>query len=158
MHIVSVVLTLLACTGSAVHDLELQNFALYRAGALNEAELGARNLQNAMNDPSLLSEVASDVRDMLHTSEGLADLIKMIASPRFQEQAAEVTKKNKASTASLAHVLLAMNARATSHAAATTRSSAKMESLGELIELAEETPGPVQYWDPLKLSEMEFWG
>merc|ERR1712194_594977 len=27
-----------------------------------------------------------------------------------------------------------------------------------LIELAEETPGPVQYWDPLKLSEMEFWG
>merc|ERR1712194_423567 len=27
-----------------------------------------------------------------------------------------------------------------------------------LIELAEETPGPVQYWDPLKLSEKEFWG
>merc|ERR1712110_797137 len=28
----------------------------------------------------------------------------------------------------------------------------------ELIELAESTPGPVQYWDPLKLSEKEFWG
>merc|ERR1739848_781855 len=24
--------------------------------------------------------------------------------------------------------------------------------------LAESTPGPVQYWDPLKLSEKEFWG
>ena len=33
-----------------------------------------------------------------------------------------------------------------------------METLDELIELAEDTPGPVQYWDPLKLSEKEFWG
>merc|ERR1712151_1177137 len=132
--------------------------ALYRAGVLNDAELGARNMKNAMSDPALMGEVASEVRDMLHTSEGLADLIKMIASPSFQEQAAAVMKKDKASTASLANVLLAMNAHATSRPAAATRSSAKMESLGELIELAEETPGPVQYWDPLKLSEMEFWG
>ena len=33
-----------------------------------------------------------------------------------------------------------------------------METLDELIELAEDTPGPVQYWDPLKLSEKEFCG
>merc|ERR1712151_602819 len=132
--------------------------ALYRAGVLNDAELGARNMKNAMSDPALMGEVASEVRDMLHTSEGLADLIKMIASPSFQEQAAAVMKKDKASTASLANVLLAMNAHATSRPAADTRSSSKMESLGELIELAEDTPGPVQYWDPLKLSEMEFWG
>merc|ERR1719324_528916 len=33
-----------------------------------------------------------------------------------------------------------------------------MSALDELIELAESTPGPVQYWDPLKLSEKEFWG
>merc|ERR1712151_609986 len=132
--------------------------ALYRAGVLNDAELGARNMKNAMSDPALMGEVASEVRDMLHTSEGLADLIKMIASPSFQEEAAEVIKKDRASTASLANVLLAMSAHATSRPAATTRSSSKMESLGELIELAEDTPGPVQYWDPLKLSEMEFWG
>merc|ERR1712151_1295488 len=132
--------------------------ALYRAGVLNDAELGARNMKNAMSDPALMGEVASEVRDMLHTSEGLADLIKMIASPSFQEQAAAVMKKDKASTASLASVLLAISARATSHSAAATRSSSKMESLGELIELAEDTPGPVQYWDPLKLAEKEFWG
>merc|ERR1712118_237127 len=35
---------------------------------------------------------------------------------------------------------------------------ADMSALDELIELAESTPGPVQYWDPLKLSEQEFWG
>jgi hypothetical protein len=30
--------------------------------------------------------------------------------------------------------------------------------LDALIELAEENPGPFGYWDPLKLSEQEFWG
>jgi hypothetical protein len=158
MHIGSFALACLACTASAVHEWELKNAALYRTGAVNDAELGARNLQNAMSDPTLLSEVASEVRDMLHTSEGLADLIKMIANPGFQQQAVEVIKKDKASAAPLANVLLAMNARATSRPAAATRSSTKMESLDELIELAEDTPGPVQYWDPLKLSEKEFWG
>merc|ERR1739845_211894 len=34
----------------------------------------------------------------------------------------------------------------------------QMSALDELIELAESTPGPVQYWDPLKLSEQDFWG
>jgi hypothetical protein len=54
---------------------------------------------------------------MLHTAEGLADLIKMIANPSFQEQAAEVNKKDKASSASLGNALLAMNARAASRLA-----------------------------------------
>jgi hypothetical protein len=158
MHIVSFALACLLCTGSAVHEWELENAALYRTGALNDAELGAHNLHNAVSNPTLLSEVASEVRDMLHTSEGLADLIKMTANPDFQQQALEVIKKDKASTAPLANVLLAMNARATSRPAAATRSSTRMETLDELIELAEDTPGPVQYWDPLKLSEKEFWG
>merc|ERR1719426_640348 len=35
---------------------------------------------------------------------------------------------------------------------------ADMSALDELIDLAESTPGPVQYWDPLKLGEQEFWG
>merc|ERR1719252_154759 len=46
-------------------------------------------------------------------------------------------------------------------AAATRKSrtgNAQMSALDELIELAESTPGPVQYWDPLKLSEQDFWG
>jgi hypothetical protein len=158
MHIGSFALACSLCTGSAIQEWELKNAALYRTGALNDAELGAHNLHNAVSNPTLLSEVASEVRDMLHTSEGLADLIKMTANPDFQQQALEVIKKDKASTAPLANVLLAMNARATSRPAAATRSSTRMETLDELIELAEDTPGPVQYWDPLKLSEKEFWG
>merc|ERR1712066_262632 len=31
------------------------------------------------------------------------------------------------------------------------------ETLDELIELAEENPGPFGYWDPLKLAEKKFW-
>merc|ERR1719502_1523490 len=38
------------------------------------------------------------------------------------------------------------------------RADARMETLDDLIELAEENPGPFGYWDPLKLSEQEFWG
>merc|ERR1711920_33543 len=34
----------------------------------------------------------------------------------------------------------------------------QVSAFDELIEFAENTPGPVQYWDPLKLSEQEFWG
>jgi len=110
----------------------------------------------------------------LRTPEGLADLTKMIADPGFQEQAAEVTKRDQASTASLTKVLLAMNAHAASRPAGMPRSSrgsAAMQFFGgrkparkqvsafdELVEFAENTPGPVQYWDPLKLSEQEFWG
>merc|ERR1712207_102020 len=59
------------------------------------------------------------------------------------------------SSKTLQSLMLALNP------AATTRSrtgNAQMSALDELIELAESTPGPVQYWDPLKLSEKEFWG
>merc|ERR1712013_912650 len=38
------------------------------------------------------------------------------------------------------------------------RADARMETLDDLIELAEENPGPFGYWDPLKLAEKEFWG
>merc|ERR1719399_2684452 len=75
-----------------------------------------------MRDPSLLKEMAEGLRH----PEGRAELIKLMANPRFQEQAKRVADK--------------------------------MSALDELIELAESTPGPVQYWDPLKLSEQDFWG
>merc|ERR1711972_348790 len=38
------------------------------------------------------------------------------------------------------------------------RKSRAVSGFDELVEFAENTPGPVQYWDPLKLSEQEFWG
>jgi hypothetical protein len=33
-----------------------------------------------------------------------------------------------------------------------------METLDDIVALAEENPGPFGYWDPLKLAEKEFWG
>merc|ERR1712010_408154 len=54
-------------------------------------------------------------------------------------------------------LLLALNP--TAHTPKQSRTgSAQMSALDELIDLAESTPGPVQYWDPLKLSEQDFWG
>merc|ERR1719265_2773983 len=99
-----------------------------------------------------------------------------MANPKFQEQATRMaddlkasgvivnflkpqfySKKQDSSTA-LETLLLALNPSAPAAQTQSRTASAKMSALDELIELAESTPGPVQYWDPLKLSEKEFWG
>merc|ERR1712087_296752 len=105
--------------------------------------------------------------------------IKMMANPDFQEQAKRVSDDLRASgvvanflkpefyarkqdsSNALQTLLLALNPVAARNNAAQTHSrvaKARMSALDELIELAESTPGPVQYWDPLKLSEQDFWG
>merc|ERR1719229_325629 len=76
-----------------------------------------------------------------------------VFSDFLRPEAYAKTQKSK----TLDTLLLALNP------AAATRSQSRiggahMSALDELIELAESTPGPVQYWDPLKLSEKEFWG
>merc|ERR1719284_254409 len=132
------------------------------------------NLMNAMLDPSLLKGMAEGLRQ----PEGRAELIKMMANPDFQEQAKRAAedlrasgvvpnflkpefyaKKQDSSTA-LQTLLLALNPAGATHAAQTKSRTmgAGMSALDDLIDLAESTPGPVQYWDPLKLSEKEFWG
>jgi hypothetical protein len=151
-------LVCLACSGSAVREWELRNAALYRAGALNDAELGASNLKNAMSDTASFPELASEVLEFLRTPEGMTDLTKMIASPSFQEQAAEVSRKMKASKASLSNVLLAMTGKATSRSTAAARASnARMETLDDLKSKAKEL-NPIGYWDPLGLAGQSFYG
>merc|ERR1719491_2392659 len=49
---------------------------------MNAAELGLANLKMAMRDQSLMSEVADGMRQ----PEGLADLVKIMADPKFQKQ------------------------------------------------------------------------
>jgi hypothetical protein len=153
---------LLAClvgTGSAVHEWESRNAALYRAGALNDAELGASNLKSAMSDTALFSEVASEILEFLRTPEGVTDLSKMIANPSFREQAAEVIRKTKVSKASLSNILLAMTSRATSGSRAAGRTSnARMETLADLKSKAEQLNPTLKYWDPLKLAEGNVFG
>jgi hypothetical protein len=56
---------------------------------MNEAELGMANFRNAMRDPSLLSEIAEELRD----AETLAEVAKIMADPNFEEQARAVAKQ-----------------------------------------------------------------
>jgi hypothetical protein len=150
-------------------DWESENSVRNLKGEINDAELGLLNLKSAMRDPSLLKEMAEGLRH----PEGRAELIKLMANPRFQEQAKRVADNMRAngvfagflepafyakkedSSKPLQTLLLALNPVA---ATRTRTGSTQMSALDELIELAESTPGPVQYWDPLKLSEQDFWG
>jgi len=158
---------------AGVRDWESENMVRNLKGEINNAELGMLNLMNAMQDSSLLKGMAEGLRQ----PEGRAELIKMMANPRFQEQAKRMSDDLKASNVvanflkpefyarkqdsskSLETLLLALNPSATSTRSRAARvKGAQMSALDELIDLAESTPGPVQYWDPLKLSEKEFWG
>jgi hypothetical protein len=142
----------------------------------NDAELGLLNLKSAMRDPSLLKEMAEGLRH----PEGRSELIKMLANPMFQEQSKRLAEnmrangvfaaflepafyaRNEDASKTLQSLLLAVNPAAAARGKAAQMQSrtgtADMSALDELIELAESTPGPVQYWDPLKLSEQDFWG
>jgi len=170
----------LACVGQAARNWELENSALHKAGKLNDAELGLANLAKAMHDPQLLKEVAAQLR----STEGRAEMVKMMANPEFQGQAKDTINQLKASGAlpnflklefyaqqkqskpkaanALAMLLTsaAFNPSApVGRAAAPTRaSSPKAETIDDLIALAEENPGPFGYWDPLNLGKAEFWG
>merc|ERR1739848_559843 len=119
--------------------------------------------------------MGKEMAEGLRHPEGRAELIKLMANPKFQEQAKRVADNMRAngvfagflepafyakkedSSKTLQTLLLALNPVAATRKQSRTGST-QMSALDELIELAESTPGPVQYWDPLKLSEQDFWG
>jgi hypothetical protein len=76
-----------------VRDWESKNVARNLKGEITDAELGMLNLMNAMQDPSLLKEMAEGLRQV----EGKAELVKMMANPDFQEQAGRVANDLRAS-------------------------------------------------------------
>jgi len=118
MRNVALVLAFLASAGHAlevdqVHgarDWELENALQHRAGQMNDAELGMAGLKYALSDPSLLSEVAQELR----TVEGRAELVKMMADPTFQEEATSLLEhmKQSGSSKSLATLLSALSPHA----------------------------------------------
>merc|ERR1719437_50210 len=105
MHSVICVLACLATMGHArrvqastgewagVRDWESENMIRNLKGEITDAELGMLNLMNAMQDPSLLKGMAAGLRQ----PEGRAELVKMMANPKFQEQAKRVSDDLKAS-------------------------------------------------------------
>jgi len=174
MHTIVFVLACFACLSNArrvqtsiepgqdsdgARDWELENVARHRAGELNDAELGLANFKYAMYDQTLLGEVAQ----MLRQPEGRAQLTKMMANPSFQKEAKLAAEQMESSGIPADIFKLEFyggTALAASQGAMTSSrgASPEMIDLDGLIDLAEENPGPFGYWDPLKLSEQEFWG
>jgi hypothetical protein len=150
---------------------ELKNGALQRAGVINNAELGMANLNQAMHDPGLLADIA----DGLRQPEGAVELMKMLANPSFQHQMKALIEtdgvladflslefyakeKNEISSApeNLASLLLAL--APVSARAGSARADVRMETISDLKVLAQAQNPTIGYFDPLKLSEGEFWG
>jgi hypothetical protein len=167
---------------SGVHAWEWQNLQRYHAGQLNDAELGWANLQNAMGDQSLMSEVA----EWLRRPDGRSQLIQMMGDPKFISQAKETAEKLKkdgempnlfrleyysGSETALpsfpqsqpreAKAAFNIPVTGTSNRGATSQSArssgASMETLSDLKDVA-KSAFPFGYFDPLKLGEAEFWG
>jgi len=179
MRTIFLVLSCLACAGhtrrvqtanelpQGARDWELENLEAFRAGKMNPAELGLANLKKAMNDPSLMSEVAQELR----APEGRAELIKMMANPAFQEQAKAITEEMKAkevlpdflkleyyAQAGAPHAARVEDVSMAARAKAKAKPRAKGETLDDLKALAVELNPSVGYWDPLSLGQGEFWG
>jgi hypothetical protein len=162
-----------------VHTWEYENLARYHAGELNDAELGAANLKQALTDPSMMSEVA----DWLRHRDGRTQLIKMIADPQFQKQAKAAANQLKKdgvlpnlfqldyyassqvqsakSQAVLSQSLEAASAfnipAAAGRTVASRQSNIRMDSLSDLKADAKKQNPVIGYFDPLNLAEAEFW-
>jgi hypothetical protein len=169
-----------------VYEWEYKNLARYNLGELNEAQLGMANLEHAMQEPSLMAEVA----DWLRHPEGRASLLKTMNDQKFQadakDAAAQMKKggelpnfltfdfyseswnadKNHPSKtqARLTQALEAasafrMPAAATSRPTdATRQSDVKMDAMADLKSDAKKLNPAIGFFDPLGLSEGDFWG
>jgi len=153
-------------------DWEIENTLLHVTQDINDAELGMANLKHALRDPSLLADVARGLRH----PEGRAELVKMLANPNFQQQmealiaangapldflslefyAGEEKVEHSNRPDALTNLLLALNP-ASPRAASASR-NVRMAALDDLKEQAMNLNPVVGYFDPLSLSEGEFWG
>jgi hypothetical protein len=151
MQSVSFVLSCLACIAGALGGSDHSN----------DAELGMMTLKQAMRDTSLFWEV----RQMMEDPDVLAEVGKMMADPVFQKQAkhaamsAEMMAMEESPRKTLASILLALNpapARQKGHVSQRS-ASAQMDALADLKDYAKKLNPAVGYWDPLKLSEQNFY-
>mmetsp|Transcript_103750 Transcript_103750/g.161764 ORF Transcript_103750/g.161764 Transcript_103750/m.161764 type:complete len:460 (-) Transcript_103750:279-1658(-) len=95
MRVVELAFVCFFCVGHVQggRDWELEHIERYSAGELNEAELGMAYLQTAMQDPSLMSEIAQELRD----EATLGELVKMMSDPDFQTKAKDAYEELKSS-------------------------------------------------------------
>jgi len=75
------------------NDLEMQNAERYRAGELNDAELGMANLKGMAQDPAMMKQAM----DMFKDPNAMAEVKKLMQDPSFKAQAEMMMNKMKAS-------------------------------------------------------------
>jgi hypothetical protein len=117
----------------------------------------------------------ADIARGLRRPENQAELVKMLANPTFQQQMETVIDANgvladfltpefyadkikpaeSSSPDALASLLLASSPG--SARAARARTNVRMDALSDLKEQAKAQNPVIGYFDPLKLSELEFW-
>jgi len=73
-------------------EWELENANRYRAGEMNDAELGMANLKGMARDPAALKSAM----DMLKDPAAMAEVKKMMADPSFKAQAEAMVNQMKA--------------------------------------------------------------
>jgi len=150
-------------------DWELEHIERYSAGELNEAELGMAYLQTAMQDPSLMSEIAQELRD----EATLGELVKMMSDPDFQTKAKDAYEELKSSgfptevlnleyygetpevetepSDSLSTLLLALNpVNAPANAPATSRISMMAAKKAAAKKVAAKKPAPFRLFGAKK--------
>mmetsp|Transcript_9175 Transcript_9175/g.22826 ORF Transcript_9175/g.22826 Transcript_9175/m.22826 type:complete len:134 (+) Transcript_9175:2-403(+) len=81
-----------APAGEGYAEWEVENAEKYRAGELNDAELGMANLKNAVRDPAVLKQTM----EMFKDPNTMAEVKKLMADPAFKAQAEAMVNKMKA--------------------------------------------------------------
>jgi hypothetical protein len=172
---------------AGVRPWEWEHMARFHAGELNTAELGLANLKNALEDSSLMGEVAQ----WLHHPDGRKQFIKTMVDPQFQAEAkvaADKLKKNGAlpnlfnlelyaatlptDASNPSSILpqepgaafafgLPATGKSKDHAISRPSSNSRPSDVQmnmDQLKYDAKMAFPLGYFDPLKLSEQEFWG
>lgn len=168
-----------------MENWEWHNLARYQAGELNDAQLGMENLKEVMKDQSMMKEVAkwlkttdgrnhlikmvADPKFQAQAKDAAATLKQDGALPNmFQlELYGESMTSTKAPSnpvkttfAQAVDAAKAFHVPASSKAAgaATRPSDVRMDALSDLKGDASKQNPVIGYFDPLGLSQLEFWG
>jgi hypothetical protein len=173
---------------SGVPDWEWENIARYRGGELNDAELGVAYLKKGLNDPSMMSEVAQWLRQREGRTQFIKMMVdpqfqaqaKVVADNLKKDGVLpnlfrwELYAETDAESASkLSPIISQEPGAAFAFKVPATRSKdqvislptvksrpsdVRMDDAMDKLKYDAKMAFPLGFFDPIKLSEQEFWG